>query len=66
MGGYFLIYIYVLSKWRVQYKLKTNEDIYFGINGNNVYQSTMVVRQGKGKVPAISHDHDCETLQENT
>ena len=35
-GGYFLIYIYVLSKWRVKYKWR-NEDIYLnGINGNKV------------------------------
>ena len=40
MGGYFLIYIYVLSKWRVKYKWR-NENIFLifylnGINGNKV------------------------------
>ena len=31
MEGYFLIYIYLLSKWRLNYKLK--------INGNKMWES---------------------------
>ena len=37
--GYFLIYIYILSKLKVKYKLKENKDIY--LNGNK-YRKALV------------------------
>ena len=50
--GYFLIYIYILSKWGVKYKLKINEDIkdkwghLIDINGNK----GALVNSGIGKI----------------
>ena len=44
--GHFLIYIYVLNKWKVKYKWR-NGDIYLnGINGNKVNKPVIRVVDG--------------------